>query len=1026
MTHPLKATFRAAALIILMAVLAGPFSGQNPPADPGASFVSHLRWRNIGPANMVGRISAFDALESDFTYVLVGGAAGGVFKSVNAGTTWEPIFDNYPSASIGDIAIFQKDPRIIWVGTGEECTRNSISWGDGVYKSIDGGKTFARMGLETTQTIGKVLTHPSDPEVVYVAASGHPWGYTGDRGLFKTTDGGTTWTKLAGGLPNDGKTGAIDLVMDPRNPEILYVSFWQRLRQPWRFDSGGPNGGIFKTTDGGKTWGKLAAGLPSGDLGRIGLAVSRSNPRVVMAVVEHGYQPRPTVIEGGASKPNPEYEDMTKLGTGIYRSEDGGATWTFMNRTNTRPFYYSHIYLNPVEDKWVYFLNTSFNFSSDGGKTWTQIGGLHPDFHALWLDPTNKNRMYVGQDGGASISHDHGKTWIFYDNLCLAQLYAVSADMRDPYWVYGGLQDNGTWGGPSMSREGMILTDFWFNFAGGDGFYTQNDPTDWRIVYAESQGWAMQRANVETRQSRTIRPTSSNIVNYKDFYPDPPPAKDKPAAAAAGTPPAGQRGGQPPPAGPEAKGQAQFGGPRGPSPLRFNWSAPIVLSPNNSSTLYVGAQHVFRSVDRGDHWMILSPDLTTNDKSKYAPEKPTGGITRDDTGAEMHCTITTIAESPVRPGLVWVGTDDGNVQLTRDGGDAWVNVRPNIKGYAAGVWCSRVEASRFDEGTCYVTFDGHRSDDFHPYVFKTTDYGKTWTAISAGIRDGQPVYVIREDLKNKNLLFLGTEFGAYVSRNAGQSWTSLQLNLPTVPVHDLLIHPRDNDLIAATHGRGFWIMDDISGLRAVTNTVEAQDAALLEPGRAGTQWLRQARGGYGRGDLFFKGENPPTGALLHYYLKAKPEKPATLEISDITGQSKTTYLLDKAEAGVGRVVWDFAFDPSPMSVQNTASNLKKQVEEALKRPELTAEQKAALQDALKQLEAFGTYNRKVQEVQRAVMTIIGRGQLGPMGGQFGGRGGFGGGPMAEPGTYTVKLTVNGKTYSGKVAVRADPVLAERP
>jgi hypothetical protein len=435
---------------------------------------------------------------------------------------------------------------------------------------------------------------------------------------------------------------------------------------------------------------------------------------------------------------------------------------------------------------------------------------------------------------------------------------------------------------------------------------------------------------------------------------------------------------------------------------------------------------VFRSVDRGDHWMILSPDLTTNDKSKYAPEKPTGGITRDDTGAEMHCTITTIAESPVRPGLVWVGTDDGNVQLTRDGGDAWVNVRPNIKGYAAGVWCSRVEASRFDEGTCYVTFDGHRSDDFHPYVFKTTDYGKTWTAISAGIRDGQPVYVIREDLKNKNLLFLGTEFGAYVSRNAGQSWTSLQLNLPTVPVHDLLIHPRDNDLIAATHGRGFWIMDDISGLRAVTNTVEAQDAALLEPGRAGTQWLRQARGGYGRGDLFFKGENPPTGALLHYYLKAKPEKPATLEISDITGQSKTTYLLDKAEAGVGRVVWDFAFDPSPMSVQNTASNLKKQVEEALKRPELTAEQKAALQDALKQLEAFGTYNRKVQEVQRAVMTIIGRGQLGPMGGQFGGRGGFGGGPMAEPGTYTVKLTVNGKTYSGKVAVRADPVLAERP
>jgi len=373
--------------------------------------------------------------------------------------------------------------------------------------------------------------------------------------------------------------------------------------------------------------------------------------------------------------------------------------------------------------------------------------------------------------------------------------------------------------------------------------------------------------------------------------------------------------------------------------------------------------------------------------------------------------------------------DDGNVQVTRNGGASWTNVRPNITGVPPGTWCSRVEASRFDEGTCYVTFEGHRNDDFHPYVFKTTDYGKTWTAIAAGIPDNQPVYVIREDLKNKNLIFLGTEFAVFVSRNAGQSWTSLSLNLPTVPVHDLLIHPRDNDLIAATHGRGFWIMDDISGLRQATETVAAQDGAIFEPGKPGTRWLRMGRGGYGRGDLFFKGDNPPQGALIHYYLKSKPEKPATLEISDITGQMKTIYLLDTGEAGIGRIAWDFGFDPPASTVQGTVNNLKNQINEALKRTDLTAEQKATLQNALKQLEAVGSYNRKVQEIQRTVMPIIARGMFGGMGGQFAGGGGgqfggrFGGGPQAEPGTYALKLTVGDKTYTGKVVVRLDPIQA---
>jgi photosystem II stability/assembly factor-like uncharacterized protein len=707
------------------------------------------------------------------------------------------------------------------------------------------------------------------------------------------------------------------------------------------------------------------------------------------------------MMAGGAQRePNPDYEDMTKLGTGIYRSEDGGATWQYMNRMNNRPFYYSHIYVNPFEDEWVYFLTSSMNFSNDGGKTWSQIGGLHPDFHTMWLDPTNKNRFYVGQDGGASLTHDHGDTWIYYDNLCVAQFYAVSADLRDPYYVYGGLQDNGTWGAPSMSREGTILTDFWFNIGGGDGFHTQNDPTDWRTVYVESQGGAVQRINVETRESRSIRPTQSNIVNYSDFIKPPPPAKKAPEAKAA----------------PEAAQQFRQ---RQQSPFRFNWSTPIVLSPHNPFTVYFGGNHLFKSTNRGDNWMIISPDLTTNDPVKTARE--TGGITSDITGAETHCTIITVSESPKVPGLIWVGTDDGNVQLTRNGGNTWTNLRPNIKGVPAGTWCSRVEASHFDEGTCYVTFDGHRSDDFKPYVFKTTDFGKTWTSIVGNIPDGQVVYVVREDFVNKDLLFLGTEHDVFFSRDGGKSWNDLSLNMPTVAFHDLLIHPRDNDLIAATHGRGIWILDDITALRQATPDVLAKDAVLFAANKPGTRWLRITRGGYGRGNLFFQGENPPDGAFIHFYLKEKPKGEATLEITDVTGNLKTVYSLEDAGPGITRIAWDLRFDPPAATVQNMASNLKRQIETALERPELTDEQKAELKKAAEDVDKVGSNFRKYQDIQMRVMSII-RGAMG-----YGGGGGFRGrgmgGQTAEPGTYLVTLTVNGQTFTGKVDVRLDPIQA---
>jgi len=960
----------------------------------GQIQINDLKWRNIGPANMVGRISDFEALDEDFTQVLVASASGGVWKSTNAGTSWEPIFDDYGSASIGDVAFFQKDPNIIWVGTGEECCRNSIAWGDGIYKSIDGGKSFTRMGLETTHTIGRVITHPTDPDIVYAAATGHTWGYSGERGLYKTTDGGNTWIKLTNGLPNDGKTGAIDLVIHPENPDVLYVSFWQRLRQPWRFDSGGPNSGIFKTTDAGNSWTELTNGLPKGDKGRIGLAISCSNPDVLMAVVEHGFQPQRTIRENGKQVPNPDYEDMTKLGTGIYRSEDGGATWMYMNRINTRPFYYSHIYINPFDDMLIYYLATTMQYSEDGGRTFKPIQGLHPDFHAMWLDPTNKNRFYVGQDGGASITHDHGQTWIFFDNLCLSQFYAISADMRDPYYVYGGLQDNGTWVGPSMSRAGEILTDFWFNIGGGDGFYTQNDPTDWRIAYCESQGGNINRVNVETRESTRIRPSSQNTYNWKDHLPQ----REREQAERES----------------QESQPSMFGRQR--TPFRFNWSSPILLSSHNPSIVYFGGNHLFKSIDRGDHWQIISPDLTTNDPQKHS--QPTGGITLDQTGAETHCTIVTISESPFTPELIWVGTDDGLVQLTKNGGITWINVRKNIPNVPEGIWVSRVEASRFKEGTCYVSFDGHRSDIFKPYIYKTEDYGQTWINISANLPDDGPVYVVREDLKNKNLLYVGTEFDVFFSLNGGQAWMDLSLNMPTVAFHDLMIHTRENDLIAGTHGRGIWILDDISPLQQMTEKVMEAEAYLFSNSRPGTHWISQERGGYGRGNLYFSGTNPEPGAMINFYLKEKPSGPVDIEITDVTGKLKTVYNIKDAEAGINRLLWDMQFDPSPEQLKQSIRMMEQMMERILDRPEVEEEPKKAVQKALEELKQPGINYRDALAIQMKAFEEIGfssfmryRGRFGRMGAE-----------TAGDGTYSVKLVVNGQDYTGQVSVRQDPML----
>lgn len=846
-----------------------------------ASLFQSFTWRSIGPANMGGRISDIQALDDDFRVVIVASASGGVWKSTNAGTTWEPIFDTYGSASIGAVAIFQRDPNIIWVGTGEANVRNSVGWGDGIYKSVDGGRTFVKMGLEDTHHIARIITHPTDPNIVYVAAQGHLWGYTGERGLFKTIDGGRTWVKLTNGLPDDGRTGCTEIEMDPQNPEILYAAFWERIRYPYRFLSGGPNGGIFKSTDGGRTWRKLTKGLPQGEVGRIGLAIYRQNPQIIMAIIEHGFQP---------PRGSKDYEDMTKLGSGVYRSEDGGESWTYVNRYNNRPFYYSQIYINPLDDQLVYAMGTRAMISTDGGRTFQPgFPGIAGDFHVMWLDPHCRDRFYVGNDKGISLTHDQGEHFNFFDNLAIGQIYAVSVDLRDPYYVYVGLQDNGVWGGPSNSRDfNGILNDHWFKFHSGDGFYTAVDPTDWTTVYSESQNGRLRRNHALFRQlSVNITPRQDNTYNWKEKIP---PNKD----------------------------------PERPV-VRMNWNTPFILSPHNPRTIYYGANFLFKSVDRGDHWRVISPDLTTNDPEKTRRES--GGLTRDVTGAETHCTITTISESPLKAGLIWVGTDDGQIWVTRNDGQTWEKISPNLKGVPAGLWVSRVEASHFDEGTAYVTLDGHRSDLFQPFVFKTTDFGQTWVDITSNLPEGHCVYVIREDPVNPLLLFVGTEFGAFASLDGGQHWSPLGKGLPTVAVHDLVIHPREADLIAGTHGRSAWILDDITPLRQMTPEVWEKEFFLFQNRRA-TKWEAISRGAT-RGHQLFIGRNPlsmsqvppsnsPTrlvnSAAIHFWLKEKPAQPLSLRICKPDGQVIKVARVE-ADAGLNRYWWNLRADPSATAVK---------------------------------------------------------------------------------------------------------------
>ncbi len=753
--------------------------------------------------------------------------------------------------------------------------------------------------------------------------------------------------------------------MDPSDPNTLYVAFYHRLRKPWTFQSGGPGGGIFKSTDGGETWRELTRGLPTGETGRIGLSIYRRDPSILMAIVE-------------AERTG----DLSEPGSGIYRSEDAGESWTYINTYNNRPFYYSQIRINPSDDQRVYVLTTRFMVSEDGGRTLrngSEDQEVHGDFHAMWIDPNDGDRYYLGADKGSSITHDHGRSFELFDNFAIGQYYRIGVDMRDPYYVYGGLQDNGTFGGPSFSRDvrGILNDDNW-KLHWGDGQDVQVDPTDWRVLYTEAENGSFRRYDVLTHEFSAGPPEEANTVNYAEVV-------------GAGSNPD--------------------------SVFRFNWSAPLVMSPHDPHTIYLGGNFLFRTTDRGESWRIISPDLSTRDPEKTR-RGGSGGITPDNTGAETHGTITSLSESSVIPGVIWAVTDDGNVQLTRDNGRTWTNARAAIRSVPAGIWADRIEASHFDPARAYVVFDGHRSDTFSPWAFRTDDYGQTWTDITSNLPAGHSVHVIREDLRNPDLLFLGTEFEVFVSLDRGARWTRLMNGMPTVAIQDLVIHPRDNDLIAGTHGRSIFILDDITPLQQLTDDVLASDAHLFR-NRPATIWENRSRGGQ-RGHQWFAGENPPTivptsslpraefrnSAMISYYLGAEQRGEVKLEISAPGGEHVHTAVLP-GEVGIHRYQWDLRFDPPPLTDDERRRVAERFEEEIRDDPERRAE----LAESYDAFRAAGS-----ERERREAMSILLE-DRNSFSREFGRR------ESGGPGTYRVTLIADGDRYHGTLSVRADPIAA---
>ena len=932
----------------------------------------NLLWRNIGPANMMGRIAAIDASNKDYRKVLIASASGGVFKSDNAGVTWESIFDKYGVGSIGSVKFDQNDLNTIWVGTGESANRNSSAWGDGIYKSTDGGKTFSNMGLKSTHQIAEIEIHPNNSNIVYAAAVGHLWGYSGERGLFRTLDGGNSWEKVLGGLPDDGKTGCTEIIFHPTNPDIMFAGFYHRLRQPASFVSGGEEGGLFKSTDGGKSWRKVINGLAKGKSGMIDISIHLSNPDIMVMAYE-------------ADENIPDGEP----GTGVYISYDGGESWNFLLKHAVRPFYHGQIEIDPINPENIYVVSRGFMISNDGGKNfysrrWRTDGG---DDHDMWIAPYDNNIMYLATDQGSRLSVDGGRTWLSHNNMAIGQYYAIGVDMRDPYYVGGGLQDNGLWMTPSNSREyrGILnMHSTWI--AEGDGFHTQIDPEDWRTVYTVNHVGFVARQNIETREYTFITPTPETISNFSEYV-----EYDYDETRNRYT---------------IDPGEHWFFRERPDRPLlppqfRFNWSSPFIISSNNSKRVFFGSNHLFKSDDRGDNWKIISPDLTTNDKS-LRNTSDGGGLTNSNTGGENHFTIITISDTPIDKDVIWVGTDDGNVQVTIDNGDTWDNVRPNIVGVPQKTWVSRVEASKHKKGRAYVSFDNHRFDDNKPYVFMTDDYGKSWKNITSDLPKDYSVYVIKEDYIDENLLFVGTEKSVYFTINQGKIWEKLGSNLPSVAIHDLVIHPRDGDLIAGTHGKSIWILDDISPLRNLNF-----NSNKIIPSRESTKWIK-INTGRKQPYFEFRGENPPYGAIINFYSKTEIKGKITITNSSESNLYKRDISLNN---GLNRFIWPFELDRNSDELINYKTKFINLVDEL---KDVVIDKKNLKQYDFKNLNSFDEINK----LRKSFLDDYGMYANGKK--IFGDK--LYESYVVKPGKYKLFLELeNGESFSEIISVREDPL-----
>ena len=876
----LRAGLIAAPLLALLAPLApSPAHAQATTAQ-----LDGLRFRNIGPAVMSGRIVDLAVAEADPIKFYVASSTGGVFKTGDNGITLTAVFENEGTHSVGAIALHQRDTSIVWVGTGERANRQSSSWGDGVYKSTDGGATWTNMGLRDSKHIGRIALHPDDTELVYVAAMGHLWGPNEERGLYRSRDGGTTWQPI---LQVDEHTGAVDVALDPSDPNIVYAATYQRERRAWGFHGGGPGSALYRSMDGGDSWERLAGpgitrGLPEGVLGRIGISIYRTDPRIVYASVEQGYRYNASTA-------------YTERRAGIYRSDDRGESWELMSDWNPRPMYASQILVDPSDDQRVYMMN-SYSFSDDGGRTFTSPPqSLHGDDRMVWVNPDDSRHVMKADDGGLGISYDRGLNWLYISDLPVSQYYRVSVDMATPYNVYGGLQDNGSWMGPSETyRQSGILNSDWTRLGGGDGFINLVDTTSNTIVYTESQYLGLSRVNMRTGERTSIRPGDpiGHIGGRRNWE----------TWREVGT-----------------FDRQRLGNAMAPA----NWDGPFIISPHDASALYAGTNILWKTTDRGDSWQELG-DLTTGVDRRTLPimgQMPDDYTPSLDDGIPYWPTISSVAESPLAEGLLYVGTDDGRFHVSRDGGATWEDVAARdatdsdgwgevaggaiptgFPGLPPGAWVSGIEPSRHDEARVYAVWNNYRNDDYANYLYRSDDYGESWVSITGDLPADRVLRTVREDLRNESVLFLGAEIGLFHTMDGGGHWTELRGGMPTAAFNDLVIHPRENDLVLGTHGRGVWILDQINALQELTPDVMASAAHLFTVGPA-TQIRRAGRQAH-TGDIFYRGENPPNGAILDYWLGEEAEPGAvTVVIEDGVG-GRVAAVEGTGRAGMNRVVWD--------------------------------------------------------------------------------------------------------------------------